>query len=185
MTVFLLSSVLIAPVSADERGITHLEVAGKEGAIIVSAVLEGGFSQEIAQEIRQGVSREFFYYIVLHRVIPHWYDEEKRSKTLRYSVKYDFLKNQFRVNLRDGNESKEAVFDNYEEMKRWVSHLSAVSLAPVRALSGNHEYYVSVKAEMKAGELPVIVRYVMFFVPYSRFHTPWVTSRIFRVSDLK
>ncbi|MBI5197111.1 MAG: DUF4390 domain-containing protein [Nitrospirae bacterium] len=174
-----------SPLQADGQGFTPINVSNRDGRIVVSTSLEGGFPPPIAEELKAGIPREFFYYTVLYRVIPRWYDEEKASKTVRFTVKYDLLKKQFRVIRDDGSEVSEKVFDTYAEMERWVSTLSDLSLSPVHLISKRHRYYVSVKTEMKAGEPPTILKYVLFFVPYSKFSTPWVQSPVFHAADLK
>jgi hypothetical protein len=176
---------ILSPLQANGQGFAPINVSNREGQIVVSTSLEGGFPPQIAEELKAGIPREFFYYAVLYRVIPRWYDEEKVSKTVRFTVKYDLLTKQFRVSRDDGSGISEKVFDAYGEMERWVSNLSDLSLSPVQTISKRHRYYVSVKAEMKAGEPPTILKYVLFFVPYSKFSTPWIQSPVFHAADLK
>lgn len=172
-------------VLAIDAGITDISITQNNNELQVSALYKGGFTPEIRNEIINGISREFFYYIVLHRVIPNWLDEEKLSKTIKYTVKYDTLKNQFSVIRSVGTLRDEQVFDSYNEMVEWVSKIDRVNLAPVKTLSRSHKYYVSIKAEIKAGELPFLLRYLLFFIPYSEFNTEWVHSRQFMLSDLR
>lgn len=172
-------------VSAAGEGITDIAVTHNNSEIQVSAWYRGGFTPEIKKEIINGVSRDFFYYIVLHRVMPNWLDEEKASRTVKYTVKYDSLKNQFLVVRSGGASKEEQVFDSYEEMVEWVSRIDKVSLAPLKTLGRNHRYYVSIKAEIKAGELPFVLRYLLFFIPYSEFNTEWAHSKEFTLKDFK
>ena len=172
------SVVLAAP-----EGITDIAVTRDNNDLLVSALYKGGFTPEIKSEIINGVSREFFYYIVLHRVIPSWLDEEKASTTIRYSVKYDTLKKQFHVTRDIIGAKEEHVFDSYDEMVEWVSRIDKVRFIPLRTLSGKHRYYVSIKAEIKAGELPFLLRYPLFFIPYSEFSTEWAHSNEFMLRD--
>ncbi|MCC6545437.1 MAG: DUF4390 domain-containing protein, partial [Nitrospirae bacterium] len=82
---------------AASNGISDILVTKRNSELLVSARLSGGFTQEIKQEIINGVKKEFFYYMVIKRVIPGWLDEEKVSGTIRYLIKYDILKQQFLV----------------------------------------------------------------------------------------
>ncbi|OGW15474.1 MAG: hypothetical protein A2035_02945 [Nitrospirae bacterium GWA2_42_11] len=170
---------------AFSQGITDIIVTSNNNELMVSASYRGGFTPEIKKEIISGVSREFFYYIVLYKVMPNWMDEESMSKTIRYTVKYDILKNQFLVNKSIGDFKEEQVFDSYDDMVEWVSGIDKVNLAPVKILSKRHKYYVSVKAEIKSGELPFLLRYLLFFFPYSEFSTDWENSKTFMLKDLK
>ena len=172
-------------VFAAPEGITDIAVTRDNNDLLVSALYKGGFTPEIRSEISNGVSREFFYYIVLHRVIPKWLDQEKTSTTIRYSVKYDTLKKQFHVARDILGAKEEHVFDSYDEMVEWVSKIDKVRFVPLRTLRGNHRYYVSIKAEIKAGELPFLLRYPLFFIPYSEFSTEWAHSNEFMLKDFK
>jgi len=165
--------------------ITNIIVENNNDSLLVSAEYEGGFTEEIKKEIMEGVSREFFYYIVLYRVIPRWYDEEKASKTIHYIVKYDILKKQFHVTRSSEHSVVDRVFDTYEDMVHWVSTIDKVNLVSLKTLSSGHTYYVGIKAEIKAGKLPFLLRYLLFFVPYSEFSTGWAYSNQFKLADFK
>lgn len=175
----------VSPLSAAQKGITDIDVSRSNNELLVTAAYEGGFTPEIKQEIINGVSRELFYYITLQRVMTNWIDEEKISKTIKYTLKYDILKKQFLVVKIIENSREERVFESYSEMIEWVSKIEKVSLTPINTLRTKHKYYVSIKAEIKAGELPFILRYLLFFIPYSEFSTGWVDSGEFMVKDLR
>lgn len=172
-------------VVAVSEGIINITVTHNNNELLVSALYKYGFTPEIKEELIKGISREFFYYIVLHRVISNWLDEEKTSMTIKYNVKYDTLKNQFLVIKSSGDSKEEYVFDSYDEMVAWVSKIDMVKFTPLGTLGGNHKYYVSIKAEIKAGELPFLLRYLLFFIPYSKFSTEWAHSNEFMLKDFK
>lgn len=173
-----------AGVAATGR-ISDILITRGNNELLVSARLTGGFTPEIKKEIINGVSKEFFYYLVIKRVMPNWFDEEKISGTIKYSIKYDILKKQYLVTRETGDLSEEQIFDSYDSMVAWVSGVDRISITPLNLLNKRLQYYVSIKAEMKAGELPFLLRYLFFFVPYSRFSTEWYDSGIFMLKDLK
>src|SRR3989304_10182012 len=85
-----------AGLAASDR-ISDILVTKKNNELLVSARLRGGFTREIKKEIISGVSKEFYYYMVIKRVMHGWLDEEKVSGTIRYLIKYDILTQQFLV----------------------------------------------------------------------------------------
>jgi len=170
---------------AASDGISDILVTKRNSELLVSARLRGGFTPEIKQEIINGVKKEFFYYMVIKRVIPGWLDEEKVSGTIRYLIKYDILKQQFLVTRTAAGLSSEQIFSSYDNMISDISRIDRISLTTLNVLNNRSEYYVSVKAEMKAGNLSFPLRYLFFFVPYSRFSTDWYNSRVFVSKDLK
>ncbi len=165
--------------------ISDILITRGNNELLVSARLTGGFTPEIKKEIINGVSKEFFYYLVIKRVMSNWLDEEKISGTIKYSIKYDILKKQYLVTRETDDLSEEQIFDSYDSMVAWVSGVDRISITPLNLLNKKLQYYVSIKAEMKAGELPFLLRYLFFFVPYSRFSTEWYDSGIFMLKDLK
>lgn len=177
--------VIIPPAISAEKSITDIQVTGRKGHILVSASYKGGFTEQIKKEMRKGIPREFFYYIVLKREIPNWLDEEKTAKVIKYTIKFNTLKNQFIVLKEVDNLRQELIYDSYEEMLREISRIENVEIAPLSMISSFHRYYVSIKAEIKAGKLPFLLKYFMFFIPYSEFSTDWVYSEKFTLGDLK
>ncbi len=183
----IIAAILISTSTANavQRGITNIEISHNAGELLVTAEYKGGFTPEIKQEIISGVSRELFYYIVLQSVLPKWFDVEKLSETIKYNLKYDILKKQYLVTRTVGSAREEQVFDSYDEMVEWVSKIDKISLIPLNSLNKRYKYYVSIKAEIKAGELPFLLRYLLFFFPYSKFSTDWAHSTEFMLKDLR
>ncbi|HEY4619384.1 MAG TPA: DUF4390 domain-containing protein [Nitrospirota bacterium] len=170
---------------AATESISDILITKGNNELLVSARLRGGFTPEIKREIINGVSKEFFYYMVIKRVLPNWLDEEKVSGTVSYLIKYDILKKQFHVTRTTAELTSEQIYDSYDSMVEDVSRINRLSLTPLNALNNRSQYYVSIKAEMKAGKLPFLMRYLFFFVPYSRFSTEWYNSSVFMARDLK
>ncbi len=166
-------------------GISDILITKGNNELLVSARLMGGFTPEIKTEIINGVSKEFFYYMVIKRVMPNWLDEEKVSGTVRYLIKYDILKKQFLVTRTTDGSTSEQIYDSYDSMVADLSQLDRIGLTTLNVLNNRAQYYVSIKAEMKAGKLPFLLRYLFFFVPYSRFSTDWYNSVVFMARDLK
>lgn len=148
----------------------------KNQEIIVTAELAGGFNRQIINEIQDGIPKDFYYYILLKRKQKNWFDEEILAKTVRYTVKYDTLKKKYAVVQRDGERVVENTVDDLETMKRLVSRIDQVKLAPVKVLRSRNRYYVSVKSQMKAAKLPFYVDYFLFFIPFLEIDTPWADS---------
>src|SRR3989304_9831391 len=138
---------------AATESISDILITKGNNDLLVSARLTGGFTTEIKKEIINGVSKEFFYYLVIKRVMSNWLDEEKISGKKKYSIKYDILKKQYLVTRETGDLSEEQIFDSYDSMVAWVSGVDRISITPLNLLNKRLQYYVSIKAEMMAGEI--------------------------------
>lgn len=185
LTIIAAILIVTSVATAAQRGIKDIAISQGNNELLVTAVYKGGFTPEIKQEIVTGVSRELFYYIVLQKVMSNWIDEERVSKTIKYTLKYDTLKKQYLVTRTIGDTREEQVFESYDEMIEWVSKIDRISLTSLNAISKRPKYYVSIKAEIKAGELPFLMRYLLFFFPYSKFSTEWAQSSEFMLKDLR
>lgn len=166
-------------VEASNERIANLVVQLKDNDILVSANLIRGFSQTTEEGIRDGIPKDLFYYILLKRRQSVWFDEELLSTTVKYTVKYDLLKKQYLVTQRVNGTVRQEVADDFMAMKRLISTIDHVKIAETRILNNRDTYYVSVKAEMKASQLPFYLDYFLFFIPFLEVDTPWAHSSPF------
>lgn len=162
--------------AAGKERIKNVSAEIVDGQIAVSADLVSGFNTETIKDIQNGIPKDFYYYLLLKRKEKNWFDEEVLSKTVRYTVKYDTLKRQYRVIYLEEGKSTESLFDDFEGMKRKVSRVDQVKIAPTQLLKSRYRYYVSVKSQMKAAKLPLYVDYFLFFIPFLELDTPWTDS---------
>lgn len=156
------------------------EIVNQE--IVVTAELVDGFNREIVNDIQDGIPKDFYYYLLLKRKQKNWFDEEVLAKTIRYTVKYDTLKKKYTIVQRDGEQVVETTVDDIETMKRIVSKIDHVKLAPISFLKSRNRYYVSIKSQMKAAKLPFYVDYFLFFIPFLEIDTPWADSDILSIN---
>jgi hypothetical protein len=180
-TIACLLLILFVPLgahAADEK-IADLVVQATDTDILVSANLIKGFSPTSEEDIRNGIPKDLFYYVLLKRRQPLWFDEEMRSKTVKYTVKYDLLNKQFLVTIRSNGTVHQETMDDFLAMKRLISTINNVRIAGTDVLNNEDTYYVSVKAEMKASQLPFYLDYFLFFIPFLEVDTPWANSAPF------
>ncbi|MDC4224682.1 MAG: DUF4390 domain-containing protein [Candidatus Manganitrophus sp.] len=162
--------------AAGSERIRNVVTEVKNQEIVVTAELVDGFNREIIRDIHDGIPKDFYYYLLLKRKQKSWFDEEILAKTIRYTVKYDTLKKKYAVVQREGERTVENTVDDLDTMKRIVSKIDQVKLAPVSVLRSRNRYYVSVKSQMKAAKLPFYVDYFLFFIPFLEIDTPWADS---------
>ncbi|MEK7870984.1 MAG: DUF4390 domain-containing protein [Nitrospirota bacterium] len=174
-----LSSLILVPFSANaDENISDLSVTIQNKDIMVSAKLIGAFSNTIEEDIKNGIPKDLFYYILLKRRQNNWIDEELLQVTIKYTIKYDILKKQYIVTSREGTRSSRRVIENYQEMADLITRVNNVKLTETDILNSNESYYVSVKAEMKATAIPLHLDYFFFFIPFLELDTPWADSSI-------
>jgi len=175
---------LVSSPSAHAAGarITDIIVTQASDQLVVFATLEEAFTPEIEESIVNGVPTTFTYLLRLMRqrtLIP---DAEVAALTVRQSVAYDLLKDEFQFVRDDGRRNSTRVTKSYGEVKRWMAELAGVTLASRRLLQPEERYYVQVKAEIRSVSLVFPLNYLLFFVSFFNFDTPWEASSLFRVS---
>ncbi len=149
--------------------------------IQVSGRLIRGLNSKIREDIENGIPKELYFYIVLKRKQAFWFDEELRSVTVKYTVKYDLLKKQFMVWIHQNGEVQQRSLEAYPELAELISRLDHVRIGTTEGLKSKHTYFVSVKAEMKAPRLPLYLDYILFFIPFLELETPWADSAPFYI----
>ncbi len=164
-----------AQAASNER-IANLSVRVNDGKILVSADLIRGFSKTTKEDLLNGIPKDLYYYVVLKKHQALWFDEEAYSKTIRFTIKYDLLKKQFLIKKRLDTHTQEEVVDTFVAMKQLISRIRDVRIADTQRLAPRLTYLVSVKAEMKAPELPFYLDYLLFFIPFLEVDTPWAHS---------
>jgi hypothetical protein len=163
--------------AAESARITNLTVKTSREQVTVSASLVKGLPAEVGDELRHGISKILYYYVVLKRHVPFWMDEELDSSTVRFHIWYDLVKRQFVVARRQGNTESRQTADRLEDVARLISHIHDVTI-PVTPLPPRSDsyYYVSIRAEMRSAKLPVYLEYFFFFLPVAQISTPWADS---------
>jgi len=177
--------ILLAPwPSAQAAGarITDIIVTQASDQLVVFATLEEAFTPDIEESIVNGVPTTFTYQLRLMRQRAFLPDAEVSALTVRQSVAYDLLKDEFQFVRDDGRRNSTRLTKSYGEMKRWMAELTGVTLASRRLLQPEERYYVQVKAEIRSVSLVFPFNYLLFFVSFFNFDTPWAASSLFRVS---
>ena len=162
--------------------ITDIIVTQASDHLVVFATLEEAFTQEIEESIVNGVPTTFTYQVRLMRQRALFPDAELATLTVRQSVAYDLLKDEFQFVRDDSHRNSTRVTKSYGELKRWMAELAGVPLASRRLLEPEERYYVRVKAEIRSVSLVFPLNYLLFFVSFFNFDTPWAASSLFRVS---
>ena len=161
---------------ATNERIADVAVEIEDGKILVTANLIRGFSQATEEDIKNGIPKDLFYYILLKKRQTLWFDEEILSQTVKYTVKYNLLKKQYLIFKRTGGQVQREVTDSFDGMSRLISTIKNVKIAEIKMLNSQDTYYISVKAEMKASKLPYYLDYLLFFIPFLEVDTPWASS---------
>jgi hypothetical protein len=166
-------------VAGDERiaGLTAAVI--DNGTLSVSAELIRWYNRNLQEDLNNGIPKDLYYYILLKKRQPGWFDEEVFSKTIKHTIKYDILKKQYSITTRTDGQITQKTVQSFEEMAPLISRIDHVKIDTPVQLKTRHTYYVSVKAEMRATNVPFYLEYILFFIPALELDTPWADSAPF------
>jgi hypothetical protein len=162
------------PLQADEATLSDIIVTNTQEDLLVFFDIKGSFTREMEEAILNGIPTTFTIYIKLYRARTLWLDASIADIELEHNIKYDSLKNEFRVTRSEDNHS-ELVFKEFDAAKRAMAEIKNIKIVPLRELNKNGHYQLRVKAELEKVRLPLYLHYVLFFVSLWDFETDWYT----------
>jgi len=170
----ILSLFLSSPASALSRN-AHIEGVkiSTNPDLRVSFVVKNAFSADIEEAIKSGVPTSFKFIVELTRSRRFWFDKDAGSWEFKHTVKYDTLKEEYKIILDERGFGPVRTKD-FGEMKRIMSTADSVVLEPTRRLSGGYNYQLRVMAELYTVKLPLRLDYLLFFLKLWNVKTDWL-----------
>ena len=177
LALFLLFCLLLqfpSPLQAAEATLSEIIVTNTQDDLLVFFDIEGSFTREMEEAILNGIPATFTIIIRLYRTRTLWFDASIADIRLEHTIKYDSLKNEFRV-TRSQDPENELVTKDFEEAKRAMTEIRNIEVIPLKELEPGARYQLRVKAELEKVRLPLYLHYVLFFVSLWDFETDWYT----------
>jgi len=163
-----------SPLQAAEATLSDIIVTNTQEDLLVFFDIKGCFTREMEEAILNGIPTTFTIVIKLYRTRAAWLDASIASITLEHTIKYDSLKNEFRV-TRSEEDNTELVVSDFEAAKKAMAEIRNIRIVPLKELQERGKYQLRVKAELEKVRLPLYLHYVLFFVSLWDFETDWYT----------
>lgn len=106
-----------SPLQAAEATLSDIIVTNTQEDLLVFFDIQGCFTREMEEAILNGIPTTFTIVIKLYRTRAVWLDASIASITLEHTIKYDSLKNEFRV-MRSEEGDTELVVKDFKQPKR-------------------------------------------------------------------
>ena len=161
-----------SPLQAAEATLSEIIVTNTQKDLLVFFDIKGCFTREMEEAILNGIPTTFTIVIKLYRTRTAWLDASIASITLEHTIKYDSLKNEFRV-TRSEEDNTELVVKDFEAAKKAMAEIRNIRVVPLKELQDRGKYQLRVKAELEKVRLPLYLHYVLFFVSLWDFETDW------------
>lgn len=159
---FLLLSYL--PAGGVEIAGPEVKVQDNEIRVTTSLVLD----DQIMQELQNGMTKEFRFYVDLFRLWKMWPDEFVLDRSFVKTLKSDPVKKEYIASSGDGNVLIQKRFKSLESMIQWALSINDLKLANMRELEPS-VYYVRVTVESRIRQKPPVIGYFMIFLPENEF----------------
>lgn len=163
-----------SPLQAAEATLSDIIVTNTQEDLLVFFDIQGCFTREMEEAILNGIPTTFTIVIKLRRTRTAWPDASIASITLEHTIKYDSLKNEFRVRRSEEGDT-ELVVKDFETAKKAMAEIRNIRVVPLKMLQDRGKYQLRVKAELEKVRLPLYLHYVLFFVSLWDFETDWYT----------
>ncbi|HKN18660.1 MAG TPA: DUF4390 domain-containing protein, partial [Dissulfurispiraceae bacterium] len=111
--------------------------------LYVSAVVRP--DQKVMDELSDGLSKEFTFYLDLFRVWKIWPDEFVLGQKIITTLKTNPIKREFIATMVTGNTSLQKRFNNLEAMINWAMDITDIKLTNVKELESG-TYFIKVTA---------------------------------------
>lgn len=169
MKTCLLSSVfclLLSAVSIFAAEISTIDIKIHDNDIYVSTSVKP--DSKFIDDMNNGLSKEFVFYIDLFRVWNLWPDEFVTGKKIVKVFKSNPIKREYVASSIDGNTHIEKRFKDLESMVEWAMNIKEIKLTNIKELEPG-EYFVKVTVDSRIRKLPPVIGYLLFFVPENEF----------------
>lgn len=161
--VFLLSF-LPSMVSGAEISMPELHFANDE--MFVSATLT--LDEKGLADLKNGVEKEFTFYLDVYRVWNVWPDEFVTGKKIQRILTADPVRKEYVATSFDGATRLKKRFRDFDSMLNWALSIKSQQVTHLKELEPAN-YFVRVSVESRLRSLPPVIGYLLFFVPEKEF----------------
>lgn len=169
----ILLTVFVLPAPAKNKAdIVDIRIGKGRESLDVSFRIQDCFTSKMEEAIRSGVPTSFRILVVLEKQGLPLLRSKLLDLSLEHTIKYDRLRNVFRVTLPEHPDGI-IVTKSFDEAKMWMSNVKELPVIPLWRLQKSESYQLRIKAELSKFRLPLFFRYVFFFVSLWDFETDW------------
>jgi hypothetical protein len=156
--------ILTVPSLATEVSAVNVKLQSNDIYVTTSLKPDSKFMDDM----NNGLSKEFTFYIDLFRVWSIWPDEFVTGRKLVKILKSNPIKREYIAASVDGNVQVEKRFKDLESMVEWAMNIIDIKLTNIKELEPG-EYFVKITVDSRIRKLPPVIGYFLFFVPEKEF----------------
>ncbi|MBF0458676.1 MAG: DUF4390 domain-containing protein [Nitrospirae bacterium] len=158
--------ILLLPAAVTAQESSGVEYAVSGNNITVSVTLSIDESQ--ISLIREGLQKEFVFYIDIFRRWSLWPDEFVKGRKISRVIHANSVKGEYKVISSDETSVLEKRFMSFQSMLKWALLVKDVKI-DMSGLEEEGQYFIRVTIESIKQKPPQVIGYVLFFVDDNDF----------------
>lgn len=164
----------VAKESSGDVTLTDIIVTTSEKELIVFAVLKNSFNEKMIQGLHSGIPVQFSFFVELIQVEKNWPDKELVTLEFKHTLRYDTLKEMYRVELSELTK-KDSTFKSIAQAQKAVNEINSLKIIQLDRLQPDQSYQLRIKAELFKKTLPLKLHYLVPFISWWDIETDWHT----------
>ncbi|MDW7773087.1 MAG: DUF4390 domain-containing protein [Desulfobulbaceae bacterium] len=140
--------------------------------LLLFCVIKNSFTPEMIEGVRNGIPITFDFYVELEQIKNNWPDATLAELTVRHTLNYDPLREEYQVILPEKNNNT-ITTPSIDKAMEFMSELSGIKIIERNKLVPDSLYALRVKAKMAEKTLPMNIHYIIPFISLWDFETDW------------
>jgi len=164
-----------APATAEERPeLKDIIITTSSSHLLLFATVKNGFTDEMIQGIKNGLPITFTFHVELDQVRNNWFDSTLVETTIRHTMRYDPLKEEYQVSFSE-RKGHTVTTRSLDEACQLQAEVSGFPLIERSRLLPDAAYALHIKATLAENTLPLGMQTIIPFSSYWDFDTDWRT----------
>jgi hypothetical protein len=173
---FLLLAYPCQPMASVEETpeIKDIIVTTSDVDLLLFATVKNGFTQEMIDDVKNGIPVVFTYQMELVKTSSKWFDTTLVESAVTHTLSFDNTSNQYQVTLSDQN-GRSVTTTDINQAKQLMAELNGVKVIALAQLVPDAPYAIHFKVTLKKGSLPLGMHRLLPMSALWDFETDWRT----------
>lgn len=147
-----------------------------DGVYLLSARLYIPVDDHLRAVLKDGVVLQLGLELKVIRRRSYWLNEEVAALTQQYQLRYHAVSDRYIV--RNLNTGEQETFPTMEDALHELEHVSGLPALDQALVRKDREYEAQMRATIEVGEVPAVLRWLMFWSDNGRRDSEWYTWQV-------
>ncbi len=142
--------------------------------LLVFATIEHGFTDEMVEQVKNGLPVTFTFHMELEQVKSGWFDSTLVETAVHHTLRFDSLKQEYQISFSE-RKGHTVTTRSLAQARHLMAELSGYQLIKRDRLIPDASYALHIKATLAENTLPLGLETIIPFSSYWDFDTDWRT----------